>query len=485
MELLLTIFAVHGLLGAYDTIYHHEISERLAWRPTAAKELKLHGVRNLFYAIVFLSLGWIAWQGIFAWVFAFMLVVEATITLMDFVEEDRSRKLSATERVTHTVLTLNYGVILTLFAPILWQWSHAPNGFSIMNFGLLSWIMALYAISVFLLGCRDLTRSLFWSGKTKETFANIEALKQPNQHILITGGTGFIGKPLCQALINQGHKVTVLTRDMKNAAGLFKGRVTLLESLDLIHEQDVIDVIINLAGEPISQRWTTKSQIKMRDSRIKITEEIITLIARLIHKPSVFISGSAIGIYGTDEVKSFSEETPASDDPTGAYPRKVCEEWEAAAKKAEKFSVRTCLLRTGIVLEMDGGALAQMLFPFDFGLGGPMGSGKQWFSWIHRDDMLRLIVHIINNKNISGPINATAPEPVTNKIFSNALGKAMSRPTIIPLPAFQVKLLFGQMGEALLLAGQKVLPTKALESGFTFNFSTITPALQKIFMKMT
>ncbi|MES2674292.1 MAG: TIGR01777 family oxidoreductase [Pseudomonadota bacterium] len=493
MQTLLMIFAVQGLLGAFDTIYHHELTERLPWRPTAAKELKLHGIRNFFYCIIFLSLAWFAWNGIFAWLFALMLLVEVVITLMDFVEEDRSRKLPATERITHTILALNYGVILALLAPILWQWSQQPTGFVAMNFGLLSWIMTLYAAGVLVWGCRDFLRGLSWSKKaesktaatkkTKKLPLGIDALHKPNQHILVTGGTGFIGRPLCQAFIDQGHQVTILTRSMTTAAGLFHGRVTLVESLDLINDKDSVDIIINLAGESISQRWSTKAKINMRQSRTKTTEALIALIARLTHKPAVFISGSAIGIYGTDEEKSFTEETPPAHDFLGAYPRDICEEWEAAAKKAEKFLVRTCLLRTGVVLEMDGGALAQMLFPFDFGLGGPMGSGKQWFSWIHRDDLIRLIVHSINNNHLHGAINATAPEPVTNKLFSKALGHAMGRPALIPLPAFQVKLLFGKMGESLLLAGQKVLPQKAVASGFIFNFPTLELALEKIFMK--
>jgi uncharacterized protein (TIGR01777 family) len=221
----------------------------------------------------------------------------------------------------------------------------------------------------------------------------------------------------------------------------------------------------------------------MLNSRIRTTEELIAFMKRASHKPSVFISGSAIGIYGTNGATTFTEETPSSEDIVGAFPREVCQQWEEKAKAAEELGVRTCLLRTGIVLETDGGALAQMLFPFEFGLGGPMGSGKQWFSWIHRDDVIGLIIHLINDESINGAINVTAPEPVTNKVFSHALGKAMKRPAIIPLPSFQVKLLFGKMGETLLLAGQKVLPQKALDSGFRFQYPHLNDALKNIFLR--
>ena len=483
MELLLIIFSIQGLLGAFDTIYHHELTERLPWQPTAAKELKLHGVRNFFYSIIFISLAWIAWEGVFAWIFFAILLIEVVITLMDFVEEDKSRKLPATERITHTILALNYGVILALLIPILWQWSQASSGFSRMNFGVLSWIMTLYAVGVFVWAWRDLLRGLAFSKKSPKPQLMVESLDKPNQKILVTGGTGFIGKIFCQAMIDQGHHVTLLTRNIEKAANLFRGKITLIDCLDVINDHDNVDIIINLAGETISQRWNAKTQTTILKSRINTTQHLIDLIQRLEQKPRVFISGSAIGIYGTSQTISFTEETLATDEPPGEFPKKICTEWEAVAQKAENYSVRTCLLRTGIVLETDGGALAQMLFPFEFGLGGPMGSGRQWFSWIHRHDFIRTMIYLINNKNIQGPVNAVAPEAVTNCTFSKALGKAMKRPAILPLPAFQVKLLFGKMGESLLLAGQKVVPQKLVENGFVFHFPSIDSALKQIFTR--
>lgn len=480
MTSLFAMFMVQGFLGAFDTIYHHELTERLPWRITATRELKLHGVRNFIYSIIFLSLAWLAWNGVFAWVFVGMLAVEVLITLADFVEEDKTRKLPHTERITHTVLTLNYGIILALLMPVLLQWSSRPSGFSPMNFGVWSWMMTLYACGTLLWGLRDLVRGIFWSRNMKESMILFPALRKSYQHILITGGTGFIGKALCQTLINQGHAVTILTRNIAKAAALFHGRVTLIESLEMLHENDRFDVIINLAGEPISRRWSTEAKSLIKDSRLNTTEALIEYMKRASTKPAVFISGSAIGIYGTNDEKIYDEGTIPSLDETGMFPRQICELWEASAQKAEQLGIRTCLLRTGIVLETDGGALAQMLFPFEFGLGGPMGDGKQWMSWIHRDDLIRLVFHIINNESLRGPVNATAPIPVTNRTFSHALGKAIKRPAIIPLPAFQVSLLFGEMGKALLLSGQKVIPQKALNSNFTFNYPDIDVALKQI-----
>jgi hypothetical protein len=294
MEILLIIFILQGLLGAFDTIYHHELTERLPWRPGAAKELKLHGIRNFFYSIIFISIGWIAWQGIFAWMFFAILMIEIVITLMDFVEEDKSRKLPASERITHTILALNYGIILALLLPILWQWSQAPSGFSPMNFGVLSWIMTAYAAGVFVWACRDLSRGLAFSEQTIKPQLTLEQLNKPSQNILVTGGTGFIGKIFCQAMIDQGHHITLLTRNLEKAASLFHGKITLIDSLDLIRNEDRFDIIVNLAGETISQRWSDKTKTKIINSRLQTTHNLIALIQRLQDKPRVFISGSAI-----------------------------------------------------------------------------------------------------------------------------------------------------------------------------------------------
>lgn len=304
-----------------------------------------------------------------------------------------------------------------------------------------------------------------------------------NQQILVTGGTGFIGRALCPTLIEQGHGITILTRNAKTSNNLFSGKVRFVSDLNQLSPGEHFDTVINLAGEPISQRWTTQSKAAMIESRIQTTQALVNFMKRAKNRPTTFISGSAVGIYGTDEDTIFSENTPASDDPVGLFPRDLCEQWEAEAHKAKILGIRTCLLRTGVVLEKDDGALAKLLLPFKLGLGGRLGSGNQWFSWIHRDDLVRLIIHIMNNESIEGPVNATAPAPITNAVFTKALGKAMKRPILLPMPAFQVKLLFGEMGRAILLAGQNVVPEKALNDGFEFHYSTIDHALKGIFTR--
>ncbi|MBY0429468.1 MAG: TIGR01777 family oxidoreductase [Alphaproteobacteria bacterium] len=307
------------------------------------------------------------------------------------------------------------------------------------------------------------------------------ALSQNNQRILVTGGTGFIGVALCNMLLSQGHMVTVLTRDVNKANALFDGRVILVGDMARVANDTAFDVIINLAGETVSQRWSDAAKQRIISSRVSVTQALVDYVARTTHKPRVMISGSALGYYGVSDSLEFTENTSPTTDDFSAFPREVCAKWEATAQKVEAYGVRLCILRTGVVLEKNGGALGQMLLPFKLGLGGPMGNGQQWFSWIHRDDLIGMIVHLINHDALRGAFNGTAPNPVTNKEFARALGRALHRPAIMPLLPFQIRLLFGEMGDVLLLAGQKVLPHNAQQSGFVFSYAKVNDALQAIF----
>lgn len=301
-------------------------------------------------------------------------------------------------------------------------------------------------------------------------------LIQPGQRILLTGGTGFIGKRLTQMLFNAGHEITILTRS-RHAAADFQGSVTLLQRLDEDYNQPS-DIIINLAGEPIGNgRWTDKKKQEIVRSRIDTTQALVDYIARLDAKPKLLLSGSAIGYYGTDASATFTEQSlPERSD----FSHELCQQWEQTALQAEQYGVRVALLRTGIVLGAGGGALAKMLLPFKCFLGGPMGSGQQWMSWIHIDDLIGIIETIINDETLAAAVNGTAPEPVTNQAFSKALGKALKRPAVMKVPAFNMRLMFGEMADALLLNGQKVVPEKALQHGYAFKYPTIDTALAHI-----
>lgn len=482
MELILLLLVIQGIMGAFDLIYHHEITEKLTWKPTAAEEMWLHGIRNGLYAIVFFSLGFYHWHGVLAWVFLAILIIEVTITLWDFVIEDQTRKLPATERVTHTLLALNYGAVLGLFIPEFMSWIESPTGFTPVYFGFLSWIMALYACGVFIWFFRDFSRS-FRLKKMANTIKEIPLDQNlHSKRILITGGTGFIGKALCKSLIQSGARVTVLTRSIKKSAENFEGRIELIENLEHLSDGDIFDIIINLAGEPVAQRWTQKAMQKIVGSRVDTTKNLLTLINRMKKKPDLLINGSAIGWYGTHNTQQFDEQSSPSGEEIGKFSKEVCHSWEEEAFKIQQLGIRTVILRIGIVLEKDGGPLSEFLFPFDFGIGGAIGSGKQWFSWIHRDDLIGLILYAIANNKIEGVINGTAPNPVTNYAFSKELGKAMKRPALMPIPSFILKIILGDMAEEIMLNGQKVMPQKALANGYKFRHDNIESALKSIFI---
>lgn len=306
-------------------------------------------------------------------------------------------------------------------------------------------------------------------------------LSQKNQRVLVTGGTGFIGVPLCKMLLLQGHSVTVLTRDVIRANTLFDGRVTLVGDMARVANDTAFDVIINLAGETVSQRWSDEAKQRIINSRVSVTQSVVDYVARATQKPRVMISGSALGYYGVSDSLEFTENSTPTTDSFSAFPRDVCAKWESTAQRVEQHGVRLCILRTGVVLEKDGGALAQMLLPFQLGLGGPMGNGQQWFSWIHRDDLIGMMVHMINHDELKGAFNGTAPNPVTNRDFAKALGRALHRPSFMPLLPFQIRLLFGEMGDVLLLSGQKVLPRNAQASGFVFGYADVDVALRRMF----
>jgi uncharacterized protein (TIGR01777 family) len=471
MNTLLLMMIIQGSLGAFDTLYHHEFTERLPWKPQAAQELWVHGVRNFFYAVIFASLGWLAWGGWLTYLFAAMLLGEIGLTLWDFVIEDRTRKLPASERITHTILAINYGIILALLAPELMRWTGLPTGFYIESHGLWSWVMTFFALGVLAWAVFDYTRS--------KRFRLVQTplvlhLDMPRQRILLTGGTGLIGTRLGQALIDDGHDVTILTRDKAKAAK-FTGHVTLIDRLEDLR---TVDIIINLAGESLSNGlWTRKKKQALYDSRLKLTQSLTDWISAAPEKPKHLINASAIGYYGHSETLEFSEHTKGGEHDL-AYD--LCRQWEAAAQQAARHGVEVSYVRLGLVMALEGGALAQMLFPFEFGIGGPMGHGRQWMSWIHLDDVCGLMAHIINT-GINGPVNATAPQPLRHNDFIRALSHAMHRPAFMPLPGFALKLGLGEMAETILLRGQKVIPARALATGYTFRYPTLGRAFAQIF----
>lgn len=303
--------------------------------------------------------------------------------------------------------------------------------------------------------------------------------------IVLTGATGFVGVKLVERLHALGNRIIVLARNSQKANQQFPHEsfpnvevisYTPFELGDWMKVISGSDAVINLAGEPLAGvRWTDKRKQEIRDSRILTTKVLVEAIAQADVKPQVLISGSAIGYYGTSLDKSFDEYSNAGDD----FLANVCKEWEAAADVVTGLGVRLVKLRTGIVLGM-GGAIGKMLPIFQVGGGGKIGTGKQWFSWIHRDDLVELIIYAVNNAQITGALNATAPKAVTNEDFTVAFAKAIKRPAFLPVPAAALILVFGE-GATVLLEGQKVVPHKAEINKFTFQYPNIHKALGQIF----
>ena len=293
--------------------------------------------------------------------------------------------------------------------------------------------------------------------------------------ILITGATGLIGTQLCAQLVKT-HSLTVLTRDSDKAKQKLGGQIDFINALCDI-DFNTLDCVINLAGEPIvNKRWSDKQKEIIRNSRIELTQEIAAAIKSSSNPPHTFISGSAIGYYGRQETQHIDEQfTKVHQE----FSHTLCNDWESAARNAETDSTRVCLIRTGIVLSTNGGALQKMLPPFKLGLGGPVASGEQGMSWIHINDMVSLIEFVMNNQHLTGAINATAPTPQSNRAFSKTLAKVLHRPAIFPMPAWVLNLAMGEMAD-LLIFGQYVIPSKLLDAGFEFQYPDLHPALESL-----
>ena len=301
----------------------------------------------------------------------------------------------------------------------------------------------------------------------------------------ITGATGLIGGALASELAGRGHEVVALTRSSGTPSGLPPGVGSAQwnpggdgTDAGLVGVLEGLDSLVHLAGEPVGKRWTAARKRAIRESRVGGTKTLVTALGAAGNRPARFLAASAVGYYGPRGDEELDEDAPPGIDFLG----EVCTEWEDAAGGARQAGIETVSMRIGVVLSPRGGALATMLPPFRMGVGGQVGSGRQWMPWIHLADIAAAMVHLLEAPagSLEPVYNLTAPNPVTNAEFTSALGKALRRPTLLPVPGFGMRLAFGEMAGALLLSGQRVVPRRLLASGFEFRHPEIGPALKDL-----
>ena len=295
-------------------------------------------------------------------------------------------------------------------------------------------------------------------------------------HILLTGGTGLIGRKLCQHWVGQGHRLTVLSRQPGQVKQLCGASVRGVAQLEEIGDETV-DAVVNLAGAPIADRpWTARRRALLWSSRITLTERLLAWLESRTQRPEVLISGSAVGWYGDGGERELSETSqPVKED----FASHLCIAWEETALRAEALGIRVVLVRTGLVLASQGGFLKRLTLPFKLGLGGPIGSGRQWMPWVHIDDQIALIDFLLHQTQCRGPYNACAPEPVRNREFARQLGRALHRPAFLPLPSLLLKAGLGELS-GLLLGGQRARPVALQAAGFNFRYRELSAALTEL-----
>ena len=477
MSLFFVMFTIQTFLGGIDNLLHHEITERLPAKKSAATELSLHAVRELLYAFIFFALAWYEWRGAWALLIAAVLLIEVGVTLADFVVEDRTRHLPPFERVLHTILAMNYGVVLTVLAPILYAWWQLPARIAEVEYGAVSWMFTIFAVGVFLWSVRN-TIAVIGHRRPAEWVRNplVRGENASPRRVLISGATGFIGGHVVRRLIARGDSVTVLTRDQDVALNRFGPHVRIVTHLDQIAADARIDAIINLAGAPIlGMPWTKGRRRVLMESRLNTTRALVALCARMERPPRIFVSASAIGYYGVREDERIDEQG----EPQAIFQSELCQQWEEAAMGAQSLGARVVRLRTGLVLGRDGGALPSLAMPVRLGFGAIIGSGRQWMSWIHIEDLVRLVEFALDTPSLRGAVNAVSPNPATHLLFQKTLAGALRRPMWMRIPAFLLRAGLGEMAQ-LLVDGQRVVPARALAAGFTFRHPDLRTALDKL-----
>lgn len=467
----LTLLCVQILLGGLDNLTHHELTEKLPARASARTELALHSARELIYAVLFIGLAWFAPHGLWAWALLALLAAEIVITLWDFIEEDRTRTLPPFERVLHTVMAINFGAMLALGAPAWTAWAAAPTGLAFEAHGLFSWFLTLSAAGVAAWGVRDVAAAWALSAKARRA-AGADVGPSSGRTWLVTGATGFLGEALVRRRLAAGDRVVVLSRDPKRAAALFGARVLALADLEALPESVKLDGVVNLAGAGVANApWTKARKRALLRSRLDAALAAGRLMARLDQRPGVLVNASAIGFYG-DRGDEELTETAA---PGEGFTSELCAQWEAAAMRAGLHAARCVRLRFGLVFGRDGGAWPRMALPLAVKLAAQFGDGRQWMSWIHKEDALGLIEAAMLDGRVNGVINAVAPQETRHGEVIAAMARARGAWATLAAPAWALRLGLGEMAH-LFLDSQRVSARGALAAGYAFRFPDIDGA---------
>lgn len=472
MNAVFTVLTLQALLGAFDNLWHHELEAKLPQRVWARRELQLHAAREAIYAILFAGLAWFEWHGLFAGLLALLLVTELFITLADFLEEDRTRRLPPFERLLHTVLTISYGLLLGLLAPQLLTWSARPSALQPVQYGALSWMFSLFSLGV---GAWAVRNALAVRALGRSEPAALPAPPALAPAVLVTGATGFIGGALVADLRRSGRRVIVLTRDARQARARFDAGVWVVERLDAIPAETRIEAIVNLAGARVlGHPWTAARRHTLLMSRAGMAVDLLDLMRRLQQPPRVLVAASAVGYYGArNGFESLDEQAHAR---PGEFQSELCAAIEHEARRAEALGVRVVRLRLGVVLGREDGAYPMQALAARLGLGAVLGSGRQPMPWIHRDDAVGLIRFALDTPALRGAVNATAPGAPSQREFAQALARSFGRKAWMRMPAAPLRWLAGEMS-TLLLDGQNAVPQAALAAGFRHRFANLETAL--------
>ena len=475
MNAVFAILSVQALIGAFDNLWHHELEAKLPQHISARYELVLHAAREGIYAVLFLGLAWVRWEGVWAWVLAGLLAVEIVITLADFIEEDMTRRLPNLERVLHTILAVSYGGFVAALTPEMLTWAAAPTGLPFVSHGWVSLLFTLYAAGVFAWSVRNWIAVVRLYRAARTALPDVTVAPPRGPAVLVMGGTGLIGTALVHSLLADGKRVIVLTRDARRAAATFGPRVAVVDRLEALPAETPVAAVVNLAGASIlGGRWSPRRKMMLLASCVDATRGIRTLAERLDRIPAVLVNASAVGFYGVREAGVELDET-APPQP-GTFQSDLCAAWEAEAKVMQALGVRVVRARFGVVIGRSGGVYPPLAAATRLGLGAILGSGRQPMPWVHLDDAVAAIRFAIDRTSLEGAVNVVAPGLVSQAAFARFLGSLCGMTVRLRVAGRVIRVAGGEAA-TLLLDGQAATPRRLLSEGYRFKYSSLDSAL--------